>query len=47
MLLNKLNNDIHKIYKRIMNDTNAVILKPNNKHGDPWFFLTYIFSIAV
>ena len=47
----ELNRSIHGkdqvIYKRIMNDTNAVILKPNNKHGDPWFFLTYIFSIAV
>jgi hypothetical protein len=33
------------IYKRILNESNAVILQPNNKYGDPWFFLTYIFSM--
>jgi hypothetical protein len=44
----ELNSNIHGkdqiIYKRIMNDTNSVILSGSNKYGDPWFYLTYIFS---
>ena len=47
--INELNTNIHGkdqiIYKRILNDTNAVIIHPNTMYGDPWFFLTYIFSV--
>lgn len=35
------------LYRRILNDTNAVILNGGTKYGDPWFFLTYIFSMDV
>ena len=47
--ITELNANIHGkdqiIYKRILNDTNAVIIHPNNMYGNPWFFLTYIFSM--
>jgi hypothetical protein len=33
------------IYQRILNDSNAVIIEPSYCYGDPWFYLTYIFSI--
>jgi len=49
--ISELDRSIHGkdqvIYKRILNNTNAVIIQPNNKYGNPWFFLTYIYSIAV
>jgi hypothetical protein len=49
--ISELHRNIHGkdqvIYKRVLNETNAVIIKPNNKYGDPWFFLTYIYSIAI
>jgi hypothetical protein len=32
------------IYKRILNTSNAVIINPTYQYGDPWFYLTYIFS---
>ena len=32
------------IFRKIINHTNAVIIKPTDKYGDPWFYLTYIFS---
>lgn len=44
----ELEKDIHGkdqvIYKRILNSSNAVIINPTYQYGDPWFFLTYIFS---
>lgn len=46
--LAELEKDIHGkdqvIYKRILNSSNAVIINPTYQYGDPWFFLTYIFS---
>lgn len=33
------------IFRRILNEENAVIIKPSDKYGDPWFYLTYIFSL--
>jgi hypothetical protein len=48
LYLNELEKDIHGkdqiIYNRILNSSNAVIINPNYQYGDPWFFLTYIFS---
>ena len=48
--ITELNRGIHGkdqvIYKRVLNDTNAVIIHPNHMYGDPWFFLTYIFSMS-
>jgi hypothetical protein len=32
------------IYKRILNDSNSNIIKANDSYGDPWFYLTYLFS---
>lgn len=32
------------IYRRILNISNAIIIQPTYQYGDPWFFLTYIFS---
>lgn len=32
------------IYKRILTTETANIIYPHNRFGDPWFFLTYIFS---
>jgi hypothetical protein len=32
------------IYARILNNSNSIIIRPNYQYGDPWFFLTYIFS---
>ena len=32
------------IYKKIINENNAVIIKPTDEYGDPWFYLTYIFA---
>jgi len=32
------------IYRRILNISNAIIVQPTYQYGDPWFFLTYIFS---
>ena len=49
--LEELNNNINGkdqiIYRRILNSSNAFIIKPNNIYGDPWFFLTYIFSMPI
>lgn len=49
--LTELKNNVHGkdqvIYRRILNDINAVIIEPNNKYGDPWFYLTYIFSMDI
>lgn len=46
--LTELEKDIHGmeqiIYARILNNTNANIIIPTYQYGDPWFFLTYIFS---
>ena len=46
--LKELEQNIHGkdqiIYRRILNDTNALIIQPNYKFGDPWFFLTYILT---
>lgn len=47
--LDELEKDIHGkdqvIFQRVLNDTNAVIITPTRQYGDPWFYLTYIFSI--
>ena len=32
------------IYAKIVNKTNSIIITPSKKYGDPWFYLTYIFS---
>jgi hypothetical protein len=32
------------IYRKILNDSNSNIIKPSYEYGDPWFYLTYIFS---
>jgi len=32
------------IYYRILNTSNAIIINPSNKYGDPWFYLTSLFS---
>ena len=32
------------IYRKVLNNSNSLIIQPNDKYGDPWFFLTYIFS---
>jgi len=32
------------IYYRILNNSNAIIINSNNKYGDPWFYLTSLFS---
>ena len=46
--LDELAQNIHgkdqDIYKRILNSENANIIQPNQIYGDPWFYLTYIFS---
>jgi hypothetical protein len=46
--LNELNQRLHgkdqDIYKRILTEQTANIIYPHNLFGDPWFFLTYIFS---
>jgi hypothetical protein len=46
--LDSLAADIHgkdqDIFCRILRADTAVIIKPNNSYGDPWFYLTYIFS---
>jgi hypothetical protein len=46
--LSELERDIHGkdqvIYRRILDDSNALIVNPTYQYGDPWFFLTYIFS---
>jgi hypothetical protein len=46
--LKELEQNIHGkdqvIYRRVLNDTNALILQPTKKYGDPWFYLTYILT---
>jgi hypothetical protein len=46
--LQELERNIHGkdqiIYARILNNSNSVIIQPTYQYGDPWFFLTYIFS---
>lgn len=46
--LNELNQRFHgkdqDIFKRILTAETANIIYPHNRFGDPWFFLTYIFS---
>ena len=46
--LNELEANLHgkeqDIYRRIVNNDNAVVIIPNDDYGDPWFYLTYIFS---
>jgi hypothetical protein len=46
--LDELAKNIHgkeqDIYKRILNSENSNIIQPNDRYGDPWFYLTYIFS---
>ena len=46
--LSELEKDIHGkdqiIYARFLNNSNAIIINPTYQYGDPWFFLTYIFS---
>jgi len=32
------------IFQRIINNSNAIIISPTYKYGDPWFYLTYLFS---
>ena len=32
------------IFKRFLTDETATIIYPHDRFGDPWFFLTYIFS---
>ena len=32
------------IYAKIVNKTNSIIITPDKNYGDPWFYLTYIFS---
>lgn len=32
------------IYQRILNSSNAIIINPSNEYGDPWFYLTSLFS---
>jgi hypothetical protein len=32
------------IYEKILNKDNAVIIEPTNEYGDPWFYLTSLFS---
>jgi glycosyl transferase family 25 len=33
------------IYQQILNKDNAVIINPNTKYGDAWFYLTSLFSV--
>lgn len=44
----ELGNSLHgkdqDIFKRILTDETATIIYPHNRFGDPWFFLTYLFS---
>lgn len=32
------------VYRKILNNSNSIIIRPNYQYGDAWFFLTYIFS---
>lgn len=49
--LEELEKNIHGkdqiIYRRILNDSNAVFIQPNNEYGDPWFFLCYALSSLI
>jgi glycosyl transferase family 25 len=46
--LDELDKDINGkdqvIYQRILNNSNAIIINPSRKYGDPWFYLTSLFS---
>jgi hypothetical protein len=46
--LDELEQNIHGkdqvVFRRILNDSNATIITPTRQYGDPWFYLTYIFS---
>jgi len=48
--LNELEQNLHGkdqvIFHRVLNDNNAKIITPTREYGEPWFYLTYIFSIA-
>jgi len=48
LYLEELSRSIHGkdqvIFNRILNSSNAVIVTPSEEYGDPWFYLTYIFS---
>lgn len=43
-LQRNINGKDQVIYQRILNDSNATIINPNNKYGDPWFYLSSLFS---
>jgi len=47
--LDELNKNINgkeqDIYIKIVNNSNAVIVTPTKQYGDPWFYLSYIFSV--
>lgn len=40
----KLNGSEQVIMGRFLNDQNAVILRPSNQYGDPWFYLADLFT---
>jgi hypothetical protein len=35
------------VYRKILNDSNAVIIQPNYDHGDPWFYLSYALCFLI
>lgn len=46
--LEELQRNIHGIdqviFHRILNETNSIIINPSIRYGDPWFFLSSLFS---
>jgi hypothetical protein len=46
--LQELEKNIHGkdqvIFHRILNETNSIIINPSIRYGDPWFFLSSLFS---
>ena len=50
LYLTELSKNIHwkdqVVFNRILNFSNAVIITSTTEYGDPWFYLTYIFSFS-